>query len=109
VKRDLRTSSQTAWLKPDPLHPSSRSWLHCQGIPPRGILSVMKKIELQIDGMSCDHCVASVKRALAAVPGVSNTDVRIGAATLTVDPEQATIGALIDAVQDAGYEAREGS
>jgi copper chaperone len=69
----------------------------------------MKRVELSIDGMSCDHCVASVKRALTAVPGVSDIDVRLGAATLTVDPDQAPIGALIDAVQDAGYEAREGS
>ena len=67
----------------------------------------MKQVQLKIEGMSCAHCVASVKRALAAVPGVSDTDVRIGAATLTVDPEHATIGALIDAVQDVGYEARE--
>lgn len=69
----------------------------------------MKRVVLEIEGMSCAHCVASVKRALSSVPGVSETDVQIGSAKLTVDPEQAAIGALIDAVQDAGYEARERS
>ncbi len=69
----------------------------------------MRKVELEIEGMSCDHCVATVRRALTGVPGVSVADVSIGAATLTMDPAEVTVGLLIDAVQDAGYEARERS
>ena len=66
----------------------------------------MEPLKLEIEGMSCAHCLASVRQALASVPGVTVSDVRIGHATVLVDPARATVGALIDAVQDAGYEAR---
>ncbi len=72
-----------------------------------GYFAAMEKVRLEIEGMSCGHCVASVRSALAGVAGVQVADVRIGEATVTLDPAQARIGALIDAVQDAGYEARE--
>lgn len=67
----------------------------------------MKQIRLEIEGMSCGHCVASVRSALSGLAGVQVAEVRIGAATVTLDPTQASVAALIDAVQDAGYEARE--
>lgn len=67
----------------------------------------MKQIRLEIEGMSCGHCVAAVRTALTGLAGVQEADVRIGEATVTLDPAQASIAALIDAVQDAGYEARE--
>ena len=67
----------------------------------------MKEVQLAIDGMSCSHCVASVRKALAAVPGVHVKDVQVGTAQLHIDPESVTVGSLIDAVQDVGYEARE--
>ncbi len=67
----------------------------------------MGQVRLAIEGMSCGHCIASVKEALTAVAGVRAADVRLGEAMVTLDPVQASIGALIDAVQDAGYEARE--
>jgi copper chaperone CopZ len=70
-------------------------------------LIAMKQIRLEIEGMSCGHCVASVRSALAGLAGVQVADVRIGEATVTLDPAQASVGELIDAVQDAGYEARE--
>jgi len=62
---------------------------------------------LKIEGMSCGHCVDAVRKALIAVPGVRQvTDVSLdhGEAVVEgeVDPE-----ALIAAVQDQGYEARE--
>jgi copper chaperone len=67
----------------------------------------MDQIRLEIDGMNCGHCVATVRTALATVPGVQVVDVSIGQASVMLDPAQASIAALLDAVQDAGYEARE--
>jgi copper chaperone CopZ len=67
----------------------------------------MKQLNLSIEGMSCDHCLASVRKALASVPGVTVRDVAIGSATVVLDPAQTDVGTIIDAVQDAGYEARE--
>lgn len=67
----------------------------------------MNDVKLTIEGMSCGHCVARVREALATVAGVEVSDVRIGEATVRIDPARADIGALIDAVQDVGYDARE--
>lgn len=64
----------------------------------------METVTLQVDGMSCGHCVASVQRALKAVTGVDDADVKIGSATVRFDPASATTDQIRDAVEDAGYE-----
>ena len=63
----------------------------------------METISLAISGMTCGHCVAGVRRALAAVPGVQVQDVRVGGHRGAADGVPAT--ALVAAVEDAGYAA----
>jgi copper chaperone CopZ len=67
----------------------------------------MKRVQLQISGMHCGHCLQSVQEALATVPGVSIEKVEIGSATVAMDDSVAGVARLIDAVYDAGYEAEE--
>jgi copper chaperone CopZ len=67
----------------------------------------METTTLSITGMTCGHCVASVRKALSAVPGVQVQDVRIGSATLEATTPAALDGAVA-AVQDAGYDATVG-
>ena len=62
-------------------------------------------VDLDIKGMSCGHCVKAVQSALAAVPGVAVKDVRIGHATVEVENGATKPDALVEAVDDAGYEA----
>ena len=69
----------------------------------------MKKINLRIAGMSCGHCVQAVRSALESVSGTKVESVEIGTATVLVDESRTQVGALVDAVQDAGYEAQEAS
>lgn len=69
----------------------------------------MEKVTLKVDGMSCGHCVKAVEKALRSVEGVSLEQLAIGSATVSFDPTRTTVGALIDAVSDAGYEASETS
>ena len=65
----------------------------------------MKQLELEVAGMSCGHCVNAVREALAAVPGVIVEGVNIGTASVSFDETKATVGDLVDAVSEAGYEA----
>lgn len=60
---------------------------------------------LHIYGMSCQHCVAHVTKALEGVDGVSDVQVSLdtNSATLTVG-EGVSDDALRQAVADAGYE-----
>jgi copper chaperone CopZ len=59
--------------------------------------------------MSCGHCVAAVQAALKTVAGVRSGQVAVGAAQLVLDPTAGTadaIAAAIEAIHDAGYDAR---
>jgi copper chaperone CopZ len=67
----------------------------------------VETLTLSISGMTCGHCVASVRRALETVPGVAVENVRIGSAELRLSGTEtaATKSAALAAVQDAGYDA----
>jgi copper chaperone CopZ len=66
----------------------------------------MAMVTLTITGMSCDHCVRHVNKALARVPGVTVQQVTVGRATVDYDGQPATLDAIVRAVDDAGYQAR---
>jgi Cu+-exporting ATPase len=60
--------------------------------------------------MTCASCVSRVEKALAKVPGVQDVSVNLATeeATVQADPEVG-LGALRDAVEQAGYEIAEQS
>ena len=68
----------------------------------------MTAVSLNITGMSCGNCVAHVKRALSAVPGVTVRKVDIGQAEVELNPP-ADLRQVVAAVRDAGYEAQPAS
>ena len=62
--------------------------------------------KLNVEGMSCQHCVAHVAQALEAVEGVSRVEVSLENASAIVELDGAVSDeALIAAVKNAGYEA----
>jgi copper chaperone len=65
----------------------------------------MRHATLRIEGMSCGHCLNTVNRALAAVPGVAVESVRIGRAEVQYDDRATSLDALEKAVAEAGYRA----
>ena len=66
----------------------------------------METIKLDVKGMTCQGCVASVTRVLKAVPGVADATVTLqpGAATVTFDDARTSRSALATAIVDAGYD-----
>jgi copper ion binding protein len=65
----------------------------------------MNKMQIEIEGMSCNHCVAAVAEALGELPGVSVDNVRIGEALVSYQPDQVSPDQIVLAVEDAGYTA----
>ena len=66
----------------------------------------MKTVELNVPDMSCGHCVATVKSALAVVQGVDEVDVSLERKRATVRAEDTVAdGVLVEAVRQAGYSA----
>ena len=64
----------------------------------------MPATTLKVSGMTCNHCVAAVTKALAKVPGVEAADVSLEKAQAVVQGS-ADAQALIAAVTEEGYEA----
>jgi copper chaperone CopZ len=65
----------------------------------------MRSLNLAIGGMSCDHCVAKVGKALGALPGVVVHSVQIGSASLSYEPAATSPEAAVRAVEGLGYTA----
>lgn len=66
----------------------------------------MKK--LKINGMSCQHCVASVTDALVAVPGLADIKVDLEAKAATFDTDgTATEEQIKQAIVNVGFEVGE--
>ncbi|GAB3270216.1 hypothetical protein GCM10027562_38410 [Arthrobacter pigmenti] len=65
-------------------------------------------VRLQVQGMTCGHCVSSVTEELEEVDGVTNVSVDLvpsGTSTVTVDADSSLDSTLLSAaIADAGYE-----
>ena len=61
---------------------------------------------IDIGGMTCANCAGTVEDALNGVEGVSAADANFATdgASVTYDPDEATLGAIHEAVEDAGYD-----
>ena len=68
----------------------------------------MNRTTLKIEGMTCGHCVASVKQTLQGLDGVMVETVAVGTATVQYDPTLASVEQIAEAVGDAGYPATPG-
>ncbi|MCZ7557061.1 MAG: cation transporter [Bacteroidia bacterium] len=63
----------------------------------------MTHTTLTIGGMTCNHCVMTIRRALAALPGVDILDVTIGTASISFEEVVTPLASIIAAIEAAGY------
>ncbi|MBI2618938.1 MAG: heavy-metal-associated domain-containing protein [Ignavibacteriales bacterium] len=63
----------------------------------------MKTADLKIEGMTCSHCVMSVKQGLAKLPELRVEDVQIGSARVVFDEAKVSETDLAKAIEEAGY------
>lgn len=67
-------------------------------------------VTLRVDGMTCASCDMTVKLALKRLGGVLDAQVvrkPEGKVTVTYEPQKVTIVQMIEAVEKAGYNARQ--
>jgi len=69
----------------------------------------MQKTILNVNGMSCEHCVKAVTNAVGGLPGVSDVAVDLAAKTVTVahDPNQTTAETINGEIEAQGYDVAE--
>ncbi len=63
----------------------------------------MKTYHLNIEGMTCGHCVMSVKDELSKVPALNIKEVKIGSVVVETEESAAVEEKLSRAVEEAGY------
>jgi|WetSurMetagenome_2_1015567.scaffolds.fasta_scaffold971154_2 copper chaperone len=67
----------------------------------------MQTLKLKIGGMTCNHCVMRVKKALEGCKGAATADVDLASASAVVTGETLDSAELIKCVVAAGYTAKE--
>ena len=65
----------------------------------------MDTVRLNVENMTCNHCVMAVKRSLEAVEGVVAAEVTLSPprAVVTCDPSRVTVDRLTAATGEEGY------
>jgi copper chaperone CopZ len=64
-----------------------------------------ERVTLLVRGMTCGHCVAAVKKSLAAIPGVGQVAVTLEPprAEVMYDPSKTTVETMTKATAEEGY------
>ena len=65
-----------------------------------------EKINLQVSGMTCQHCVSSVKNSVMALQGVNQVDVSLenGSVDIAYDNPNLNASQIAAAIEDQGYD-----
>ena len=68
----------------------------------------MEQLILQVEGMSCGHCVNAIERSVAALNGVEQVKVHLdkGTVEVKIDSSVVTLKDIIIAIEDQGYEVQ---
>ena len=61
-----------------------------------------KKLNLKIDGMHCEKCVARVMNAVKEIGGSASVDLKLGRAVLTI-PEKVSDETVCEAIRSLGF------
>ncbi len=64
----------------------------------------MKETTLNVIGMTCNHCKASVESALNELDGVTTATVSLPDNSVTVVHEDVTQERLVEAIEEIGYD-----
>lgn len=64
-------------------------------------------LELTVEGMSCSHCIAAVKRAIAGLDPTATVDVDLTAGRVRIDGK-VDRDAAAAAIRETGYEVKAG-
>jgi copper chaperone CopZ len=66
-------------------------------------MSTTDTLEYVVQGMTCEHCVASVREEVSEVAGVTAVDVDLPSGRVAVHGTAVDEEAVVSAVAEAGY------
>jgi copper chaperone len=68
--------------------------------------ATMAETTIVIEGMSCQHCVMAVKKALGGVPGILESDIQVGSAVVKYDESKTKKEDIEARIEKAGYRVK---
>ena len=68
----------------------------------------MEKVTLNVEGMSCGHCVKAVEGSVGALNGVSTVKVDLENKKVDVEfnQDEVTLNVIKETIDDQGYEVK---
>lgn len=68
----------------------------------------MEKVQLRVEGMSCNHCVRSIEGALGKLAGISKVSVSLKGKIVDVefDPAKTNVNQMKEVIENQGYEVK---
>lgn len=68
----------------------------------------MQNVTLNVQGMSCGHCVKSIEGSVGALSGVEQVNVNLQNATVEVafNEAQVTVEQIKETIDDQGYDVK---
>lgn len=64
----------------------------------------MKTVTLNVEGMSCNHCVKSVEGAVSGLGAQAKVDLANKKVEVEYDDAKLTVNAIKEAIEDQGYD-----
>lgn len=66
----------------------------------------MSNVTLQVNGMSCGHCVKAIEESVGKLSGVANVTVHLsdGKVDVEFDSSKVTLETIKETIDDQGYE-----
>ncbi len=64
----------------------------------------MKNVTLQVEGMSCQHCVRAIEGALKEVGASGKVDLQSKQVAVSFDDSKTTIETIKEAIEEQGYD-----
>lgn len=67
----------------------------------------MRTIDINVHGMTCNHCKMAVEKAVNSLEGVEKTDVNLetGKVHITFNETQSSLHDIKKAIEEEGYQA----
>ncbi|EFM08479.1 Heavy metal transport/detoxification protein [Paenibacillus curdlanolyticus YK9] len=66
----------------------------------------MKQVTLNVEGMSCGHCINSIEGALQEAGAVGKVDLTEGQVHVSFDETKLELQSLIAVIEEEGYNVR---
>ncbi len=64
----------------------------------------MQNVQLNVQGMSCSHCVRSIEGAVKNIGASATVDLATNTVDIVYDESNIALNAIVEAIEEQGYD-----